>query len=52
MHLCNIRLIAQYYALRAMVEYKNSDRNANKEVRQEVLTALTVDITAFWNMMP
>jgi hypothetical protein len=43
MYLCNIHLMVQYYALRAMVEYIQIA--IDKELRQEALTTLTVDIT-------
>ena len=52
MHLYNIRLIIKYYVLRVILEYKINKRNANKELRQDVLTTMTVDITVFWNMIP
>jgi hypothetical protein len=52
MHLYNIRLIIQYYVLRGLLEYKINKRNANKELRQDVLTTMTLDITVFWNMIP
>lgn len=41
----NIDFNIQYYISLAMVEYTISNQDANKEVRQEILTVLTMEIT-------
>jgi hypothetical protein len=41
----NIDFNIQYCISLAMVEYTISNQDANKEVRQEILTVLTMEIT-------